>query len=242
MRRLVLLFALISLSIYLTLTACTGETSIVPAPPTEGPSARPTATSSFATAVSSVKATESPTAVLQPTLELAPTPVPSDYPVKAYPPIEQGCQYQYFFLPSPDTCPKDFPRASAAAEQPFEGGTMIWLGSEDLIVILFEDQSWRSIEDTWEERQQESDPSIEAPTDRYQPIRGFGKVWREEDGLRRQLGWALSPELGFDTVLQEQQTSEGVPDTNFVRLFNEKVVALTQREHNSGDWVIASSP
>jgi len=242
MKRSCLIVTLIGIALFLALAACNRETPTVPTPLTEASTALQIASPPIMTVTTLPETAALPTAVLQPTLELAPTPIPTAYPVPGYPPIEGDCQYKFFFLPSPDSCPADFPRVSAAAEQPFEGGTMLWLGTDDLIVILFSDNSWRSVEDTWEEGQLESDPSVEPPAGRYQPIRGFGKVWREVNDIRQQLGWALNPELGFDTIIQEQESSEGIPETTFVRLFNEKVAALTQRDFNSGDWVIASSP
>jgi hypothetical protein len=48
----------------------------------------------------------------------------------------------------------------------------------------------------------ESDPSIEPPPGRYQPIRGFGMVWREQPGVRDRLGWAVEPETGYETAIQ----------------------------------------
>jgi hypothetical protein len=179
---------------------------------------------------------------MYPAQDLEPTPIPTAYPVGNIILTQQACLYEYFFLPSPAACPKAERRASAAAEQPFERGTMIWLEVDDTIIMLFNDHSWQSVEDTWEEGQLESDPSIQPPADRYQPIRGFGKVWREYGDIRRQLGWALSPELGFETIIQDQRSSGGIPEVSFLRLFNGQVAALTKRDINGGDWVIASSP
>ena len=36
----------------------------------------------------------------------------------------------------------------------------------------------------------EEDPDIIPPEGYYEPVRGFGKVWREERGVREHLGWA----------------------------------------------------
>jgi hypothetical protein len=47
----------------------------------------------------------------------------------------------------------------------------------------------------------ESDPSIVPPEGYYQPVRGFGKLWREE--LRSALGWALAPERSYTAQYQE---------------------------------------
>ena len=40
------------------------------------------------------------------------------------------------------------------------------------------------------------------PAGLYQPVRGFGLVWREETGVRDRLGWALGEEAGYPTAIQ----------------------------------------
>lgn len=47
----------------------------------------------------------------------------------------------------------------------------------------------------------------EAPSGRYEPVSGFGLVWRGEvegvrPDVRQRLGWATEPEFGFDTAYQ----------------------------------------
>ena len=45
--------------------------------------------------------------------------------------------------------------------------------------------------------QAESDPSIVPPWGYYQPLRGFGKVWRENPSVRGSLSWATEQERGL---------------------------------------------
>jgi len=40
------------------------------------------------------------------------------------------------------------------------------------------------------------------PVGLYQPVRGFGLVWREEPGVRDRLGWAVDREVGYPTAIQ----------------------------------------
>jgi hypothetical protein len=47
-----------------------------------------------------------------------------------------------------------------------------------------------------------SDPDIDPPPRLYQPVRGFGLLWREEPGVRERLGWAVDREEGYQTALQ----------------------------------------
>lgn len=156
-------------------------------------------------------------------------------------PTSPSCFYEYFFTPAPPTCPEGEAIASAAAEQAFEGGVMIWLETADSIYVLFEDQSWQRFDDNWTEDQPESDPSFTPPEGLYQPIRGFGKVWRENLRVRQELGWAVGVELGFESQLQEEQTAPGTEQVTFIRTFNGQIYALLNRGEDQGEWVIATS-
>ena len=86
------------------------------------------------------------------------------------------------------------------AEQPFEGGRMIWLEPVNQIWVLLDDGRWLTFNDSFVEGEPESDPSITPPSDDlFQPTRGFGKLWRSDETLRDALGWATAPETGYVT-------------------------------------------
>ncbi len=116
------------------------------------------------------------------------------------------CPFVWFFTPEPDVCPQEAALLSAAAEQQFEHGVMIWVGEENRIYVLFDDtiytDGWAAFEDTWQEGDPVDDPSIIPPPGFYQPQRGFGLVWRDQPTIRDRLGWALAPEVGGDTAVQ----------------------------------------
>lgn len=118
---------------------------------------------------------------------------------------------------------------------------MVWIEAADSIVVLFADKSWQQFEDTWDETQPESDPAIVAPAERYQPIRGFGKVWRTQPVVRQRLGWALSPELAFETVMQPQSEDSESLSVVFLKLFNGQVAALIDRGADNKEWLIAAA-
>jgi hypothetical protein len=180
---------------------------------------------------------------IQPTVSLVPTPTPiSTQAVPSSTPEQTGvCSHSYFFEPAPGSCPFGQPVVSSAAEQPFEGGVMVWIEASDSIVVLYDDRSWQEFEDTWSLNQPESDPSYVPPAERFQPIRGFGKVWRDWPGARDRLGWALSHELAFETTFQSQDTGTEIPGVRFVKLFNGQVAALISRGPDGGEWVIAAA-
>lgn len=120
--------------------------------------------------------------------------------------VRLRCPSPWFFAPQPeDICPTQ-PLVSRAAEQHFEAGTMIWIEAEDAIYVLYEGETivtpWNRFEDLWHEGLPDRDPDLVPPTGLQQPIRGFGLIWREQPGVREQLGWAIDGEQGFSTVMQ----------------------------------------
>lgn len=127
--------------------------------------------------------------------------------------IKLRCPDPWFFSPVPDVCPSA-PIDSGAAEQHFEGGTMIWIKErftdwveqEGWIIVLYDDERfttrWQVYEDEWDEGEPDRDPTLVPPPDRYQPVRGFGLVWRQYSQVRSRLGWAIDEETAFRTTIQ----------------------------------------
>jgi hypothetical protein len=118
-----------------------------------------------------------------------------------------GCPAGYYYCYA-GNCSGEQPMVSAI--QRFEHGTMIWVNrptweGTQWVYVLFEDGTYQRFLDTFQEGDPESDPTIVPPAGLYQPIRGFGKVWREGTGaqVRERLGWALAPEQGGDGAWQD---------------------------------------
>jgi hypothetical protein len=93
------------------------------------------------------------------------------------------------------------------ASQPFERGRMLWLNllgePSPNVVVLSDDGSWAAYADTWAEGQPDRDPGLTPPEGLYQPIRGFGKVWREQlGGPDAAVGWAREVERGHTALVQ----------------------------------------
>ena len=144
------------------------------------------------------------------------------------------CPDEWFFAQGPDECPASPPITSAAAEQHFERGTMIWVEEQDVIYVLFDDGSspqWKVYVDEWDEGDPESDPDLTPPDDRYQPVRGFGLLWREGPGVRDRLGWAVDTEAGFTTSVQ--RTSRPKYNDIYIRALDGRVWRLWPE---SSDW------
>jgi hypothetical protein len=152
------------------------------------------------------------------------------------------CPYTYFFTPAPaynegDSCPADPATFSWAAEQVFEGGRMIWFEAHDLIYVFDDDRGRdgppvQQFVDTWSPDEPESDPGIVPPEGLYQPIRGFGKVWRTQPGVREQLGWALGPERGFDGAYQRGWAPYYGWKTAYLRTADGRTIRI----YRNGGW------
>jgi hypothetical protein len=100
-------------------------------------------------------------------------------------------------------CPRAEAVTTAAAWEPFERGLLLWRKDSNLIYVLKPDETWFLTGNTWRDGDSPYDPGIIPPAGLYQPVRGFGNVWREQPGVREALGWATAEEAGFTATLQE---------------------------------------
>lgn len=101
-------------------------------------------------------------------------------------------------------CPipgQDYQRTQGAQAR-FERGEMYWInlrgGRGTIFVIIYGPNntvSYRRFDDTWSEGQPENS-GLTPPQGLVEPSRGFGKIWREQPGIRDALGWALESEQG----------------------------------------------
>jgi hypothetical protein len=154
--------------------------------------------------------------------------------------VSWSCKYSFFFAGAPSgTCP-EAPVSTSAAEQLFQSGRMIWLektsptvvGSR--IFVLYKDGRYQEYPDSWTQGQPSSDPAIVPPAGMLQPIRGFGKVWRENPMVRQQLGWATAAEQGFQTIWQSRKSdSPAVPA--YMGAADARIIELTGAG-GTGTW------
>ncbi len=96
------------------------------------------------------------------------------------------------------------------AYQTFEHGLMIWVGVEQTILVIFEpsgNPAWVARADAFVEGMRSEDPALVPPPGRFQPVRGFGLLWRTDRSLQTRLGWATNPELGYTGFTQVDVTT-----------------------------------
>jgi len=159
---------------------------------------------------------------------------------QAYLYIPLTCPDTWFFEPAPADCPASPPLYSAGAQQVFEHGVMLWVGEEDRIYVIYDDGgvgAWSAFTDEWDEGDPIDDPSIIPPPGFYQPIRGFGLVWREQPNVRERLGWATAPEQGYATAVQ--RTSRWKYNDTYIRALDGGTWRLGPE---GGSWEYLSVP
>ncbi|HOG46165.1 MAG TPA: protein kinase [Anaerolineae bacterium] len=197
----VLVGAVAAVAIALRPAAGPGPVAIAPTPePTPGPTLEPTPWPSLAP-TTPAPATAEPTVppTKEPTIE--PTATPSLTPT---PCAAAGARFAAAYGPRQAQlgCPKGAPVETWMAVERFEHGLMFWSQDNETIYALVQTASgtiWDQAADTWAEGQPDSDPALVPPAGRVQPVRGFGKFWRERlGGPGSKIGWATQPEQGFD--------------------------------------------
>jgi hypothetical protein len=97
-------------------------------------------------------------------------------------------------------CPLDAESSIPVADQPFQGGLMIWRGDQRRIYVLYAAEGrWEAFPDTY----RDGDPEPSPPAGGLAPVCGFGKVWRENQRVRDALGFATAAERGVQGAVQE---------------------------------------
>jgi hypothetical protein len=219
-----------------------------------------------------IRLQEPQTVVVAPRSSQAPTAIPSStntatpFPTATFPPTTTPTITQ---TPLPPGYPTPQIYSVVLVEQLFERGRMIWFQPLREIWVLEGDEIdpregiWTCFIDGFvdgmPERALEFDPPLGVTTSSkvegaapMQPIRGFGKVWRENKDIRDALGWALLPETLYTTRYQYNAGGEVVngvfkPSAGEIRiesLFQETLVFLEDRyqipcdQGKSGTWEI----
>lgn len=128
--------------------------------------------------------------------------------------IPLECPVAWFFEPAPNECPDQEATNSFIIEEPFERGRMLYLGEDDEIYVLFNDE----LTPRWAVFQNRYDPSIHQESDPnfpfLQPIARLGFLWRGNDTVRNRLGLPTEPEIAFDGLFQTADENLYVTSTN----------------------------
>ncbi len=106
-------------------------------------------------------------------------------------------------------CPTAGASVTWAAWETFERGAMFWRLDTDTVRVLYygggsnaSAGDWTEITEPWDQSNPEG-IGLVPPAGLYEPVRGFGWVWREfVDGPTGPLGWAREEEKGFCAKVQ----------------------------------------
>jgi hypothetical protein len=93
-------------------------------------------------------------------------------------------------------------RLTPIAEQAFQGGAMLFRADTNQIFILVRgNERWLEYANAW--RPGDVLPSVGVrPPGTYEPLRGFGKTWRDQPAVQLQLGWPVYEERGSVGLVQ----------------------------------------
>ena len=107
--------------------------------------------------------------------------------------IAEVCDSTWFFLqPRPQSCPRNVPLADQGVYQVFENGYMLWVRRTDAIYVLYNDDvnpRWEVYRDFFVEGMPQ-EFNANPPVNRWEPVRGFGLLWRNNSSVRDRIGWA----------------------------------------------------
>jgi hypothetical protein len=181
--------------------------------------------------------TFTPTSPYTPIPKYSPTPTRRPTRIRptavTYTPTPQPCTVNWYFNPRPLPCPLGPAVTGPAAFQGFELGFMIWYGPEKIIYTVYTSsgrRAWNQFPDQWNATMPENDPSLVPPEGKLQPVRGFGLLWRNTQGVRERLGWAVGNEVGY--VANVQLDSNG---NRYIQLPTGGVYML---KGDKSDWVV----
>ncbi|UCG24613.1 MAG: LysM peptidoglycan-binding domain-containing protein [Chloroflexota bacterium] len=133
--------------------------------------------------------------------------------------VSWPCDHDYFFQPGPRRCPHGAAIVADGAYQPFERGFMIWLPRPDLpqpsIYVFADSGQFFVFADTWSAGDSANALEQSPPEGLFKPVRGFGKVWREQPSVRESLGWATVKEVLYSVKFQAE-ASETSPSIAYL--------------------------
>jgi len=92
------------------------------------------------------------------------------------------------------------PAPVSGAYQPYQNGRMVWVaslgaGAQPAIYALLNDGTYQRLNDTFVEGVDPESVGSVPPPGLLEPMRGFGKAWRENPPVRDRIGWAAAPEI-----------------------------------------------
>jgi hypothetical protein len=161
----------------------------------------------FQLAIVALSSTPPPTGFYVPPTQtsVAAVVVPPSGPATLCPPPPGGFGAVYAVDPATASligCQLGVVLSYPAAVQTFERGTMVYVGTApSAIYVLYAGGNFVRYPDTWIDGVDPVSGGETPPAGLFEPIRGFGKLWRNDPSVRNGLGWATQPESGTTASL-----------------------------------------
>jgi hypothetical protein len=93
-------------------------------------------------------------------------------------------------------------RTVQLGEQAYQGGAMLLRNDTHQVLVLVRSTSrWLGFASTWRPGEV-LPPAAGRPPGTWEPLRGFGKVWREQPAVKSQLGWPVFEERNAAGAVQ----------------------------------------
>jgi hypothetical protein len=157
------------------------------------------------------------------------------------------CPDTWFFADPPGDCPASPPHYTLMQAEHFEHGFMLWTQWNDFIYILFADSQfsprWDARQNAWFDGMPLNDPGLAPPPGFFQPVRGFGVAWRDDQAtpgfrVRDRLGWATDEEFRVDGAAYQCNSA---PKYNTCYLTGPGGVTFVLEPERSG-WRVWTGP
>ena len=153
--------------------------------------------------------------------------------------ISLSCPDTWFMSSPPTDCAASSVDITQGVYQPFVGGFMVWIASRDMIYVFYNDANsprWSAYLDTWQPGMAEQDDSLIPPAGLFQPVRGFGRIWRDQPGIRDRVGWATASESSFQAAFQCNSA------VKYSTCFLQTPLGVIVLQPESSGWAIWAGP
>ncbi len=112
-----------------------------------------------------------------------------------------------------------------AAFQNYENGFMIWRSDTNKIYVFYRNftdgGTYAEFPETAYATLPDNPVTDPTPNGLVRPVRGFGRVWGNFSEVQANLGWATTPESGYNATLYT------IPNTLFIALPNASFISLS---------------
>ncbi len=101
-----------------------------------------------------------------------------------------------------------------------------------MIYVLYQDGTLQRYPDTYDANSDPVSSGQPPPPGKFEPVRGFGKVWRTYDIVRSQIGWGIVQEIGGTATVQAFANGYMV----YMDVRGDTVILILPSGGDTGSW------